>query len=47
MNTVTDEKNFVTQEDEKYEYIPHEEVVEISRLLIEKHREAYEALANA
>ena len=49
MNAVLDEKYVDVQdmEQEKYEYIPHEEVVKLSRMMIEKHREAYMALANA
>ena len=46
MNTVLKEEE-VEVIHEEYEYIPHEEVVEITRELIEKHRKAYTALANA
>ena len=49
MNAVLDEKYVDVQdmEQEKYEYIPHEEIVEVTRYLLDKHREAFIALANA
>ncbi len=47
MNAVLEEKisaEDFTQEDE---YISHEEIAKITRDLINKHRKAYTALANA
>ena len=48
MNAVLDEQiyteDFAHEEDE---YISHAEIEEMTRDLINKHREAYEALANA
>ena len=49
MNTIVVDEELDVRESvhEEYEYIPHEEVVEITHQLIEKHRKAYTALANA
>ena len=50
MNTGTKEEEFFyTQynEHEKYEYADDDEVMKISKRMIEQHREAYQALANA
>lgn len=52
MNAVTDEavlhdKEIILHDDEEYEYIPHDEVAEGTRIIIEKHFEALRALANA
>ena len=49
MNAVLEEKYIDVQEvsREKYEYADFDEVMRISDRLIEQHREAYTALANA
>ena len=44
MNNSVEELEEYTQEE--YEPTPHDELMKISRRLIEKHREAYRALAN-
>ena len=49
MNAVLAEEYIDAQEagHEEYEYMTHEEVVEGTRYIIEKHKEALKALANA
>ena len=49
MNAVLKEEYFDVQDrgHEEYEYITHEEVVEGTREIIEKHQAALKALANA
>ena len=49
MNIVLEQKTFCLQNNnhEEYEYANDEEVIKISRRILEKHREAYIALANA
>ncbi len=47
MNAVLEERLSEIQTDDREEYISHEEVVEVTRYLLEKHREAFIALANA
>ncbi len=49
MNAAVEEKVFCLQNNnhEEYEYANDEEVMKISRRILEKHREAYIALANA
>ncbi len=49
MNAVLEEKNFDVLEAarEEYEDADNEEVMKISERLLEKHKEAYTALANA
>ena len=41
------ERELKIQTGSREEYIPHEELAEISRYLINKHKEALTALANA
>ncbi len=49
MNAVLKEKDFYVREPlhEEYENADNEEVMRISERLLEKHKEAYTALANA
>ena len=49
MNVVLEEKDFDVREavHEEYENANNDEVMKISERLLEKHKEAYTALANA
>ena len=49
MNVAVEEKVFYLQNNnqKEYEYASDEEVREISKRILEKHKEAYTALANA